>query len=80
MCKRKWISMLAVCLTLAMLVPMGGLAETTYDSEDLAWRKNTTSANFSLFFNMTWAPFDVWGTDHVSQQVTKDTGISFEAT
>ncbi len=76
---RKWISMLALLLTVLLLVPFGSLAAVTYDSEDLAWKKNTTPASFSLFFNMNWAPFDVWGTDHVSQQVTKDTGISFEA-
>lgn len=30
--------------------------------------------------NMAWAPMDVWGKDHVSVQVTEDTGISFEVT
>ncbi len=76
---RKWASMLALLLTLALLLPAGALGEVTYDSPDLAWKKDTNPATFSLFFNMTWAPFDVWGTDHVSQQVTQDTGISFEA-
>ncbi len=80
MTQRKWFSRIALLLVLAMVIPMGALAQVTYDSEDLAWKKDTSPANFSLFFNMSWAPFDVWGTDHVSQQVTKDTGISFEAT
>lgn len=72
--------MLALLLVIAMLVPAAAMAETTWDSEDLAWRKNTEPATFSLFHNMTWAPMDVWGNDHVSQQVTKDTGISFDVT
>lgn len=70
----------ALLLALALVSPLGALAQVTYDSEDLAWKKDTSPAEFSLFFNMTWAPFDVWGTDHVSQQVTADTGISFVAT
>lgn len=68
----------ALLLVVAMFIPMMGLAETTWDSENLAWKQNTTPATFSLFHNMTWAPMDVWGTDHVSQQVTADTGISFD--
>lgn len=76
----KKLTCTVIALLLAFLVPMMGFAEVTYDSPDLAWRKNTDPATFSLFFNMSWAPFDVWGTDHVSQQVTTDTGISFEAT
>ncbi len=67
-------------LTLALSIVGGAVAETTWESEDLAWKKNTAEAQFSLFHNMTWAPMDVWGNDHVSQQVTKDTGISFEVT
>ena len=70
----------ALLLAAMMLLPMTALAETDWDSPDLTWRKNTEPATFSLFHNMSWAPMDVWGSDHVSQQVTADTGISFEVT
>jgi putative aldouronate transport system substrate-binding protein len=72
--------LLALLLAVALTVPVMAMAQTTWDSEDLSWKKNTQDAKFSLYLNMTWAPFDVWGTDHVSQQVTKDTGISFDVT
>ena len=77
--QRKWAILFSALLIAALTLPMGVMAEG-YDSPDLTWKKNTDPVQFSLFFNMSWAPFDVWGTDHVSQQVTKDTGISFEAT
>lgn len=77
--KRTLHLILATLLMLSLVLPAAVSAEG-WDSPDLSWKKNTDPATFSLFFNMTWAPFDVWGTDHVSQQVTKDTGISFETT
>lgn len=67
-------------LALAMSMISAALAETSWESEDLTWKKNTTPATFSLYHNMTWAPMDVWGKDHVSQQVTADTGVSFDVT
>lgn len=71
----------AILLALAMCLSMfGAMAETTFESEDLAWKLNKTPATFSLYHNMTWAPMEVWGQDHVSQKVTEDTGISFEVT
>ncbi len=79
MMQRKWATLIAALLIAALALPMGVFAEG-YDSPDISWKKNTDPASFSLFFNMQWAPFDVWGTDHVSQQVTKDTGISFDTT
>lgn len=50
----------------------------TFDSENLTWKQNKEPVTFSLFFNMNWSPVDVWGTDAVSQQVTADTGVSFD--
>ena len=71
----------AILLALAMCLSMfGAMAETTFESENLAWKLNKTPATFSLFHNMTWAPMEVWGQDHVSCQVTEDTGISFDVT
>lgn len=52
----------------------------TWDSQNLTWKKDTTPVNYSLFLDIAWAPMDVWGTDHVSQEVTKLTGVSFEVT
>ena len=69
-----------LALSLALSLIGGALAETTWDSENLAWKTNKDPITFSVFHNMTWAPMDVWGEDHVSQQVTADTGISFEVT
>ena len=69
-----------LALTLALSLIGGAMAETTWDSENLAWKTNKDPITFSLFHNMTWAPMDVWGEDHVSQQVTADTGIAFEVT
>ena len=66
---------MALALTLSVLA--GAMAKTTWDSEDLTWKQNTAPVTFSLYHNMTWAPMDVWGKDHVSEQVTADTGISF---
>ena len=76
---KKLLSALLV-LTLAISLMGGALAETTWESENLTWKTKTEPITFSLFHNMTWAPMDVWGDDHVSQQVTADTGISFEVT
>lgn len=77
---RKPKSLVALLLALCLFIPVSGLAAMSWDSPDVSWKKDTSPAEYSLFFNMSWAPFDVWGSDHVSQQVTKDTGISFEAT
>ena len=68
---------LSLALILCLSVTAGALAEITWDSEELSWKQNKEPVTFSLFHNMTWAPMDVWGKDHVSQQVTTDTGISF---
>ncbi len=76
---KKLLSSLLV-LVLAVSMLGGAFAETTWESENLAWKQNTEPVTFSLYHNMTWAPMDVWGNDHVSQQVTKDTGISFDVT
>ena len=54
--------------------------ETTWDSPDLSWKKDTSPVKYSLFLDLAWAPMDVWGSDHVSQEVTKLTGVSFEVT
>ena len=70
----------AILLAVTMLMSVTAMAEPDWDSPDLTWRKNTAPVTFSLFHNMSWAPMDVWGSDHVSQQVTADTGISFEVT
>ena len=71
--------LIALLLTLVMSLTVvgGSLAETTWDSPDLSWKQDTSPATFSLYHNMTWAPMDVWGKDHVSMKVTEDTGISF---
>lgn len=69
---------LVLALALSLSLVSGALAEVTWDSEDLSWKLNKEPAAFSLYHNMTWAPMDVWGSDHVSQKVTEDTGISFE--
>lgn len=55
-------------------------AKVTWDSPDLSWKKDTTPVKYSLFLDIPWSPVDVWGTDHVSQEVTKLTGVSFEVT
>lgn len=55
-------------------------ASVTWDSPDLTWKKDTTPVKYSLFLDIAWAPMDVWGEDHVSQEVTKLTGVSFEVT
>ncbi len=52
----------------------------TWDSPGLTWKKDTSPVKYSLFLDIPWSPVDVWGTDHVSQEVTKLTGISFEVT
>lgn len=81
--KKTWLSVVAMLLVTAMLIPMVGVAEeakVTWDSPDLSWRKDTSPITLSLFFDIAWAPFDVWGSDHVSQKITEITGVNFEAT
>lgn len=72
--------LLSVLLVVMLLVPALAFAEADWNREDLTWKQNKEPATFSMFMNMTWAPMDVWGSDHVSIQVTEDTGISFEVT
>jgi len=54
--------------------------EVTWDSPNLTWKKDTSPVTYSLFLDIPWSPVDVWGTDHVSQEVTRRTGVSFEVT
>lgn len=54
--------------------------EVTWDSPDLTWKKDTSPVKYTLFLDIPWSPVDVWGTDHVSQEVEKLTGVSFEVT
>lgn len=58
----------------------GAGEEVTWDSPELTWKKDTSPVEYSLFLDIAWSPVDVWGTDHVSQEVTKLTGVSFEVT
>jgi len=73
--------LLALVLTAMMALSLVSSAmAVTFEDDDLTWKTNTDPITFSLFHNMTWAPMEVWGQDHVSEQVTKDTGISFDVT
>lgn len=73
--------LLALVLAVVMALSLVGSAmAVTFEDDNLTWKTNTDPIKFSLFHNMTWAPMEVWGQDHVSQQVTKDTGISFDVT
>lgn len=75
---KKFLSLLLVA---ALALSLAGSAmATTFEDENLTWKLNKDPITFSLFHNMTWAPMEVWGTDHVSTQVTADTGVSFDVT
>lgn len=77
--KRNWTRLAILLLIAALLVPLGAWAEepVTFESESLTWKQNREPKEYTLFFNLSWSPVDVWGTDAVSQQITTDTGISF---
>ena len=80
--KKTWMRLLTTMLATVLLLSVGAAAwaeePVTFDSENLTWKQNKEPVTFSLFFNMNWSPVDVWGTDAVSQQVTADTGVSFD--
>ena len=75
---KKVLSLLVVAVLAFGLV--AGAMAVTFDDENLTWKTNKDPITFSLFSTMTWAPMDVWGTDHVSIRDTEDTGISFDVT
>lgn len=58
----------------------GSDEKVTWDSNSLSWKQDTSPVTYSLFLDISWAPMDVWGTDHVSQKVTELTGVSFDVT
>lgn len=74
----KKFTTLLMALIICLFAFSNALTQTTWDSDNLAWKQNKDPITFSLYHNMTWAPMDVWGKDHVSQRVTEDTGISFD--
>ena len=61
--KRTLHLILATLLMLSLVLPAAVSAEG-WDSPDLSWKKNTDPATFSLFFNMTWAPHYLSGSNH----------------
>ena len=78
--KKNRVRLAALLLAAVLLLPLLAGAEepVTFDSDNLTWKQHTDPAHFSLFFNLSWSPVDVWGTDAVSRQITADTGISFD--
>lgn len=78
--KRNCRCLLALLLAAMLTLPLLAYAEepVTFESESLTWKQDTSPVNYTLFFNLSWSPVDVWGTDAVSQQITADTGVSFD--
>ena len=62
----KKFTTLLMALIICLFAFSNALTQTTWDSDNLAWKQNR-SDYLSLYHNMTWAPMDVWGKDHVSQ-------------
>lgn len=59
-------------------------AETPSDDEEiswdmgLSWQKDTSPVKFTTFIDFDWYAVDTWGNDHVSQEITKRTGVTLD--
>lgn len=48
--------------------------------ENLSWKLDTSPVTLSAYIDFDWYALDTWGNDHVSQEITKRTGVSLDVT
>lgn len=54
--------------------------ETTEEGKETEGETEQKETELSMFVDFTWFWYDEWGTDSISQEITKRTGMSFDVT
>ena len=54
--------------------------ETTEEGEQTEGETEQKETELSMFIDFTWFLYDEWGTESISQEITKRTGMSFDIT
>lgn len=52
----------------------------TWDTADLSWKKKTDPVTLTCYIDYSWYALDKWGGDEISQEITKETGVTLEVT
>ena len=54
--------------------------ETTEEGKETEGETEQKETELSMFIDFTWFLYDEWGTESISQEITKRTGMSFDIT